>query len=155
MYGRRSNICLFLLALSVLLVGCGPSLEERLIGTWKADLSSKAAEFRAEAEDNPLAELKAKAAEIGGITVQFKREGQLALQRKLGVISIDTAGVWKIVDASADPPQIEIRYPKPRGDGEVLHQTEVTFENDNRLQMKMKTIGDQVELLPFDRVTEE
>jgi hypothetical protein len=169
MSNRRWIICGLLLVLPISLVGCGPSLEERLIGTWEADTSGKLAELQAQAETNPLAGLAAKAAESAAVTIQFMPEGKLAFNRKIGVISVDTVGVWQIVDESADPPKIEMRYPKarsgpkvpwnsattPETGGEVVHQTTVTFENDNRIQMSMRIFGDRAELLPFDRVMEE
>jgi hypothetical protein len=172
MYKPRWTFRGFLFVLAISLAGCGPSLEERLIGTWEADTSGKLAELQAEGQANPLAQLAAKAAESAAITVHFKPEGKLALNRKIGVISIDTVGVWQIVDESADPPKIEMRYPKKKSAPmmpwqnksddagaseaaeEVVHQTTVTFENENRIQLSLKIFGEHAELLPYDRVME-
>ena len=56
-------------------------------------------------------------------------------------------------DQQADEATIERRYSRPNTGQEVMDQTTVIFESDDRIRMKPP--GDRAEMWFFDRVTED
>jgi hypothetical protein len=148
----RQNIALVsVLLLPLLLTACGPSAERRLIGTWKADTSQIVEQ--AQAEGNPMAGMYGKMAEVGSFTVQFKKDGKMSHRLKVGVISIDGDGQWKVLDESGDEATIERRYSKANSGEEVVDQTAVRFEGKDRIRMEPP--GNWAGVWFFDRVKED
>ena len=153
MKSRQNIAWVFVVLLPLLLTACGPSAEQRLIGTWQADTSEKAEQAKAAAEGTPMAGLVAKMTENLGFTIRLQEEGKMSFQVKMGAITIDTDGEWKVLDENGDEATIETRYNRPNNGEQVVEKTTISFETGDRIRMKPP--GDRGETMYFDRVTED
>jgi len=139
-----------ILLLPLLLTACSPSAEQRLIGTWEADTAQLAEDVKA--EGNPLAGAFGQMVENVSFTLELKDEGRMSHRLKFNVLSMDGDGTWRVLDEEGDEATVEWRFHKPNTGEEVIDQTPVTFENDDRVRMKPP--GRQQPVY-FDRVLED
>jgi hypothetical protein len=142
---------ILLLPLPLLLTACSPSAEQRLIGTWRADTAQIAEQIRA--DGNPLAGAFGQMVEDASFTLELKDEGKMSHRLKFKVISIDGDGTWRVLDEDGDGATVEWRYQKPNTGEEVIDQTSVTFETDDRVRLKPP--GRWQQPVYFDRVLDE
>lgn len=113
---RRILVCLWSL-LCVACVGCGPTVEERLVGKWQGtvELDGAALEKKGAETQNPLLAILAKQlAESLDFRLELKADKTLASEVRAGALSKEVTGTWKV--QSSDKTQATVVVAEPSGE---------------------------------------
>jgi len=126
----------FLAGLAVL-VGCGPSAEQKLIGKWKADIDKE--QIEKEAEDDPGAALGAAMMESMNLTMEFKPKNKMEMKMAFGPMNISIEGDWKVVQDNGASAIVELSMKNPNSDETKKNNGTIKFVD-----------ADTIELVPKD-----
>ena len=113
---RRLLVSSWLL-LCVACVGCGPTVEERLVGKWQGtvELDGPAIEKKGAETQNPLLTILAKQiAENLDFRLELKADKTLASQVRAGALSKEVTGTWKV--QASDKTQATVVVSEPDGE---------------------------------------
>ena len=105
------------LLLCVTCVGCGPTVEERLVGKWKGtvELDTSAIEKKGAETGNPLLSILAKqVASSLDFQLELKADKTLESEVRAGALSQEVTGTWKV--QSSDKNQATVVVTEPGGE---------------------------------------
>ena len=108
-----------------LLVGCGQSAEQKLLGTWQAELDRPGGEGRADAD--AAAAIADAMVEGMDVTLAFGPASNLEMHMALGPMTVRLEGDWAILSDQGDTALLEILARYPQSDETKTRRGTVTF----------------------------
>jgi len=122
-----------LVAVCLLLAGCGPTAKDRLVGRWSGGVQFDDAAVQRKLDEegsNPIKEAIVKKAleafESGTITLEFKADGSYTSTTQLGPFSDDDYGTWEVINEK--PQQATVRLTSHEGN---VQETAVVFADQD------------------------
>ncbi len=110
-----------------MLVGCGESAEQRLLGTWHAELDQEGLDVGVDGD--LAAAVSAVMAEDTDVILEFRPESAMEMHMALGPMKVVLQGDWAILGDSGETALLEIRTRYPQSEETKSRRGTVAFLN--------------------------